>query len=151
VYREVLNILLSKALEFSKIVQNWGFRSLSQRVFIRSLSNLVNMLVGIISRPSSLTYQIPLGSPELWPLNFPKLVFPLSWSKSFRPVLIKLYKHVGSHNISTKFYNQPITPMHSWIMALEFSKIRVFALLVKEFSTGVFCDSLALLFCTRCN
>jgi len=36
-----------------------GFRSLSQRVFIRSLSNLVNMLVGIISRSSSITSQIP--------------------------------------------------------------------------------------------
>ena len=41
-----------------------GFRSRSQRVFIRSLLNLVNMLVGIISRPSSITCQIPLGTPE---------------------------------------------------------------------------------------
>jgi len=49
-----------------------GFRSLSQRVFIRSLSNLVNMLVGIISRPSDITSQIPPGTPELWPLNCPK-------------------------------------------------------------------------------
>ena len=30
------------------------------------------MLVGIISRPSSITCQIPLGTPELWPLNCPK-------------------------------------------------------------------------------
>jgi len=49
-----------------------GFRSLSQIVFIRSLSNLVNMLVGIMSRSSSITSQIPLGTPELWPLNCPK-------------------------------------------------------------------------------
>jgi len=45
---------------------------LSQRVFIRSLSNLVNILQGIISRPSSITSQIPPGTPELWPLNCPK-------------------------------------------------------------------------------
>ena len=49
------------------------FRSLSQRVFIQSLSNLVNMLMGIISRPSSITSQILPGTPELWPLNGPKL------------------------------------------------------------------------------
>jgi len=67
-----------------------GFRFLSQRVFIRSLSNLVNMLVGIISRPSSITSQIHPGTPELWPLNCPKLGFPLSKSKSFHPVFIKL-------------------------------------------------------------
>jgi len=41
------------------IVKILGFRSLSQIVFIRSLSNLVNILVGIISRPSSITCQIP--------------------------------------------------------------------------------------------
>jgi len=68
-----------------------GFCSLSQRVFIRSWSNLVNMLVGIISWPSSKTSQIPSGTPELWPLNCPKLskimvllskswVFIWSWS-----------------------------------------------------------------------
>jgi len=44
-----------------------------QKVFIRSLLNLVNMLVGIISRPSPITGQIPLGTPELWPLNCTKL------------------------------------------------------------------------------
>ena len=75
-----------------------GFRSLSQRVFIRSLSNLVNMLVGIISRPRSITSQIPPGTPELWPLNCPKLGFPLSKSKSFHPVFIKLGEYVGGHN-----------------------------------------------------
>ena len=83
-----------------------GFHSLSQRVFIRSLSNLVNMLVCIMSWPSSITNQIPLGTPELWPFNCPKLGFPLSKSKSFHPVFIKL----GGHNISTKFNNLPNPP-----------------------------------------
>ena len=55
-----------------------GFRSLSRRVFILSLSNLVNMLVGIISRPSSITCQIPLGTPELLPLNCPKTELAVS-------------------------------------------------------------------------
>ena len=36
--------------------------SLSQRVLIRYLSNLVNMLVDIISRPSSITSQTPMHS-----------------------------------------------------------------------------------------
>ena len=75
-----------------------GFRFLSQRVFIRSLSNLVNMLVGIISRPSSITSQIHPGTLELWPLNCPKVGFPLSESKSFHPVFIKLSEYVGGHN-----------------------------------------------------
>jgi len=84
-----------------------GFHSLSQRVVIRSLSNLVNMLVGIISRPSFITSQIPPGTPELWSLSCSKLGFPLSKSKSFHPVFNKLGEYVGGHNISTKFYNQP--------------------------------------------
>jgi len=92
------------------IVQNLGFRSLSQRDFIRFLSILVNMLVGIISRPSSTTSQIPLCTPELWPLNCPKLGFTPFRSKSFHPVFIKLGEYVGGHNISTKFYNQPNPP-----------------------------------------
>jgi len=71
-----------------------GFRFLSQRVFIGSLSNLVNMLVCIMSRPSSITSQIPPGTPELWPFNCPKLGFPLSMSKCFHPVLIKLGKYI---------------------------------------------------------
>jgi len=50
-----------------------GFRYLSQRVFIRSFTNIVNMLVGIIPRPISITSQIPPGTPELWPLNCPNL------------------------------------------------------------------------------
>jgi len=54
------------------IVQNKGFHSLSQRVFIRSLSNLMNMLVGIISRPRSITCQIPPGTLEFWPFNCSK-------------------------------------------------------------------------------
>jgi len=102
-----------------------GFRSLSQRVFIRSSSDLVNMLVGIMSRPSSITSQIPPCTPELWPMNCPKLGFLLSKSKSFRPVLIKLVEHVGGNNILSKFYNLPNPLRHSWIMALELSKNRI--------------------------
>ena len=144
-----------------KIAQNKGLRSLSQRVFIRSWLKLVNMLVGIISQPSSKTSQIPHvllnygpwivqneslrsvfirsclcwwtnistkfynqhhpprnsnnllnppGSPELWPLNCPKLEFQLSKLMCFRPVLIKIGEHVCRHNISTKFYDQPNSP-----------------------------------------
>jgi len=108
------------ALELTKIrVSSF---SQNQRVFIWSLSNLVNMLVGITSQPSSTTCQIPQGTPELWPLNCPKLGFPLSDSKSFYPVLIKLGEYVSGHNILTKFYNLPNPPRHSWIMALELSK-----------------------------
>jgi len=87
-----------------------GFLSLSQRVFIRSLLNLVNMLVGIISWPSSITSQIPPCTSELWPLNCPKLGFTLFKSKSYHPVFTKLGEYVGGHNISTKFYNQPNLP-----------------------------------------
>jgi len=36
-----------------------GFPLFKSKVFIRSLSNLVNMLVGILSWPSSITCQIP--------------------------------------------------------------------------------------------
>ena len=76
----------------------------------KSLSNLVNMLVGITSRPSCITSQIPPGTPELWPANCPKLGFTLYKSKSCHPVFIKLGEYVGGHNISTKFYNQPSPP-----------------------------------------
>jgi len=89
-----------------------AFRSLNQRVFIRSLSNLVNMLLCIMSRSSSKSSQIPKAHPEIWPLNCPKLGFPLFKSKSFCPVLIKLAEYVGGHNILTTFYNQanPLMP-----------------------------------------
>jgi len=94
-----------------------GFHSLSQRVFIRSSSNLVDMLVCIMSRPSSITSQIPPCSPDLWSLNCLKLGFTLSKAKCFYPatisrgpVFIKLGEYVGGHNISTKFYNQPNPP-----------------------------------------
>jgi len=82
----------------------------SQKVFTRSLSSLVNMLVGIISRPSSITSQIPPCTPELWPLNCQKLGFALSKSKKFHLVFIKLGEYVAGHNNSTKFYNQPNPP-----------------------------------------
>jgi len=67
-----------------------GFRSLSKRVFIRSLSNLVNMLVGIISRPSSITCQIYPDTPELWPLNCPKTELAVSALQVENPA----HKHV---------------------------------------------------------
>jgi len=47
--------------------------------------------------------------------------FPLSKSKSFCPVFIRLGEYVGGHNISTKFYNLPNSPRHPWIIALELS------------------------------
>ena len=86
-----------------------GFRSLGQRVFIRSLSNLVNMLVGTIYWPSSITSQIPQALLNYGPWivkNCPNLGFPLSKLKSFDPVFIKLGECVGGHNISIKFYNK---------------------------------------------
>jgi len=73
-----------------------GFRYLSQR-----------------PRPSSITSQIPAGTPELWPFNCTKIWFALSKSKSFCLVFIKLGEYVGGHNISTKFYNQPHPPCTS--------------------------------------
>jgi len=105
--------VLSEHLQRAGRRRPQGFRSLSQRVFIQFLSNLVNMLVGIISRPSSITSHIPIGSSELWPLNCSKLGFPLSMSKSFHQVFIKLGKYVGGHNISTKFYYLPNPRRHS--------------------------------------
>jgi len=113
-----------------------GFRSLSQRVFIRSLSNLVNMLVCIMSRPGFITSQISQALLNNGPWivqNCPILGFPLSKSKSFCPVLVKHGENVGGHNILNKFFNQPNTPRHSWIMALELFKIRVYALEVRVF------------------
>ena len=129
------------ALELSKIVQNKGFRSLCQKVFIRLFSNLVNMLVGIIFWPSSITSRIPYALLNNGPWivqNCLKLGLPLSKSKSFHPVCFKLGEYFGGHNILTKFYNQPNPFSHSSIMAFELSKIRMSALLVKEFSFGVY-------------
>jgi len=123
------------------IVQNCpklGFPLSKSKSFHLIFIKLVNMFVSIISRPSSITWQIPLGTRELWPLYCPKLGFLLSKSKSFRPVVIKLGEHVGRHNILTKFHNQPNPARHSWIMALELSKIRVYALFVKEFSSSLY-------------
>jgi len=91
--------------------------------------------------------------------------FPLSKSKRFYPVFIKLGEYVGGRNISTKFYYLPNPPRHSWIMALELSKNWISGIcspswiscsqntlvvaITIEFTTnttGVFCVSLALLF-----
>ena len=60
--------------------------------------------------------------------NCPKLGFPLSKSKSFHPIFIKLGEYVCKHNITTKFYNLANPLWHSGIMALVLSKIRVSAL-----------------------
>jgi len=120
------------------------------------------MLVGIISQQSSITSQIPPGTPELWPLNCPKLGFPLSKTKSFHLVVIKLGEYVGGHNISTKFYylpNLPGTPV-LWpsncpktelaVSALQVEypapKNVVIAIQFSTYMTGVFRVSLALLF-----
>jgi len=100
-----------------------GFCSPSQRVFITSLSNLVNMLVCIMSRPSSITSQNPPGTPELWPFNCPKLGFLLSKSKSFCPAFIKLGEYVGGHNIMTNFYNQPNLPCTPELLPLNCPKL----------------------------
>jgi len=71
------------------------------------------MFVGILSRPSSITSQIPQAFLNFGPWiveNCPKLGFPLSKSTSLHPVFIKLGEYVGGHNISTKFYNLPNPP-----------------------------------------
>jgi len=52
----------------------------------------------------------PPCTPEKWPLNCPKLGYPLSKSKSFHPVFIKLGEYIGGHNISTEFFNLPNPP-----------------------------------------
>jgi len=67
-------------------VASTGFPLSKSKSFRKSLSNLVC----IISRPSSITSQKTPGTPELWPLNCPKLGFPHAKAKSFCPALIKL-------------------------------------------------------------
>jgi len=119
------------------------------------------MFVGIISLPSSITSQIPPGTSELWPLNFPKLGFLLSKSKSFHPIFFKLGENVGVHNISTKFYNQPNPPGTSKLWPLNCPKELAVSYFQVEYpapknvvitiefttnTTGIFCVSLALLF-----
>jgi len=80
------------------------------------------MIVGIISRPSSITSEIPPGTPELWPLNCQKLGFSLSKLKSFHPVLsnfVNMLVGIISRPSSTTCQ---IPLRHSWIMALKLSK-----------------------------
>ena len=122
----------------------------------------------IMSQPSSKTSQIPPGTPELWPFNCPKLGFPLSKSKSFHLVFIKLGEYVGGHNILTKFCIQPNPPLpHAflnygpWIVKnteLALSALQVEypapknVVITIEFTTnmtGAFCVSLAL-FLVKC-
>jgi len=78
-----------------------GFRSLRQILLIRSFQTW--LVCSIISQNSTSTL-------ELWPFNCPMLGFPISKSKSFYPVFIKLSEYVGGHNISTNFYNLPNPP-----------------------------------------
>ena len=49
--------------------------------------------------------------------------FPLSKSKSFCPVFIKLGEYVGGHNISNKFYNQPNPPCTHELWLLNCPKL----------------------------
>jgi len=48
--------------------------------------------------------------------------FPLSWSKSFYQVLIKLGEYVGGQNTSTKFYNLPNPPGTPELWPLNYPK-----------------------------
>jgi len=59
--------------------------------------------------------------------------FPLSKSKSFHHVLIKLGEYVGGNNISTKFYNQPNPPStpELWPLNCPKTELVVSALQVK--------------------
>ena len=88
--------------------------------------------------------------------------FPLSMSKSFHPVFIKLGEYVGGHNISKKFYNLPNPPGTPELLPLNCQKTELAVsarqvefpapknvVITIEFTTnttGVFCVSLALLF-----
>jgi len=117
------HIMGTPASGFERVGSIHRVSALLVRVFIRSLSNLVNMLVCKMSRPSFITSQIPPGTPELWPFNCPKLGFLLSKSKSLCPVFIKLSEYVGWHNILTKFYNQPNPPCTSELWPLNCPKL----------------------------
>ena len=48
--------------------------------------------------------------------------FPLSKSKSFHPIFIKLGEYVGGHNISVKFDNQPNPPGTPELWPFNFPK-----------------------------
>ena len=119
------------------------------------------MLVGIISRPSSITSQIPPGTPELWPLNCPKLGFPLSKSKSLHRSLSNLVNMlVGIISWPSSIISQiPSGTPELWPLNCPKTELAVYTFQVEylapknvvitiEFTTntsGVFCVSLALL------
>jgi len=64
--------------------------------------------------------------------------FPLSKSKSFHQVFIKLGEYVGGHNISTKFYNLPHpTQDTSELWPLNCPKLG-FPLSKSEFLSGLY-------------
>jgi len=123
------------------------------------------MLVGIISRPSSITSQIPPCTPEFWPLNCPKKGFPLSKSKIFVlsfSNLVNMLVGIIFRPSSITCQIPPCTP-ELWPLNCPKTQLAVSALQVKypvpknvvitiEFTTnttGVFCVSLALLFMLR--
>jgi len=108
------------ALELSKIKVSLSKSKSIHPVFI---FNLVNMLIGIISRPSSITCQIPPATPEWWPLNCPKLRFRSLSQRVFIRSLSNLV------NMLISIISRPAkSPRHSWIMALDLSKIKVYIL-----------------------
>ena len=119
------------------------------------------MLVAIISRPSSITSQIPPCTPELWPLNCPKLGFPLSKSKIFirslsnlvnmlvgiisRPSSIICQIPPGTHELWP--LNCPKTELAVSALQVEYPAPKNVVITI-EFTTNmtaVFCVSLALL------
>ena len=110
---------------------------------------MVNMLVGIIYRPSSITSQIPQALLNEGPW--------IEW-KSFHPVFVKLGEYVGGQNTLTKVYNQPNPPgtpeFRPWIVQkgnkryMLFKSIILPQMSIIEFTTNttdVFCVSFALL------
>jgi len=64
---------------------------------------------------------------ELWPLKSLKLGFTLSTFMSFHSVFIKPCEYVGDTLLRPSSITSQI-PRHSWIMAIELSKIMVSAL-----------------------
>ena len=63
--------------------------------------------------------------------------YPLSKSKSFHQVFIKLGEYVGVHNVTTKFYNQQNPPCTPELWPLNCPKLG-FSLYVKEFSSDLY-------------
>ena len=78
-------------------------------VSVAFLSSCLNAI------PTDKTVGIFIRPFEIWDVSWEhrraaSTGFPLSKSKIFLPVFIKLGKYVTWHNISTMFYNQPNSP-----------------------------------------